>query len=76
MDNDRLIFEKGASGRRCTRFPDPGQPVPEIPEAVRRERPPVLPEVSELELVRHYTGLSQMNFSIDTCFYPLGSCTM
>ena len=76
MDNDRLIFEKGAGGRRCTRFPDPGQPVPEIPEAVRRDRPPVLPEVSELELVRHYTGLSQMNFSIDTCFYPLGSCTM
>jgi len=43
---------------------------------MRREAPPALPEVDELELVRHYTRLSQMNFSIDTTFYPLGSCTM
>ena len=41
-----------------------------------RARPPGLPEVSELDAVRHYTGLSQRNFSIDTHFYPLGSCTM
>jgi glycine dehydrogenase subunit 2 len=45
------------------------------PELLRHE-PPDLPEVSELELVRHYTRLSQANFSIDTHFYPLGSCTM
>ena len=38
--------------------------------------PPLLPEVSELEVVRHFTRLSQLNFSIDTHFYPLGSCTM
>ncbi|EKE00534.1 MAG: hypothetical protein ACD_21C00332G0008 [uncultured bacterium] len=41
-----------------------------------RETPPPLPEVSELEVVRHYTQLSQKNFSVDTHFYPLGSCTM
>ena len=39
-------------------------------------RPPLLPEVSELQAVRHFTRLSQLNFSIDTHFYPLGSCTM
>jgi glycine dehydrogenase subunit 2 len=49
---------------------------PAVPEALRRRRPPVLPEVSELQAVRHFTRLSQLNFSIDTHFYPLGSCTM
>ena len=43
---------------------------------MRRAAPPALPEVSELQVVRHFTRLSQMNFSIDTHFYPLGSCTM
>ncbi len=58
------------------RFPDAGGPAPAIPEEMQRDRPPALPEVSELELVRYYTRISQMNFSIDTSFYPLGSCTM
>jgi glycine dehydrogenase subunit 2 len=48
----------------------------EIPGDQLRTRPPRLPEVSELDAVRHYTRLSQRNFSIDTHFYPLGSCTM
>ncbi len=48
----------------------------DIPEALLREAGPMLPEVSELTVVRHYTRLSQKNFSIDTHFYPLGSCTM
>ena len=48
----------------------------DLPAALRRARPPQLPEVSELEAVRHFTRLSQLNFSIDTHFYPLGSCTM
>ena len=48
----------------------------EIPKAFRRKQRPLLPEVSEMEAVRHYTQLSQKNFSIDTHFYPLGSCTM
>jgi glycine dehydrogenase subunit 2 len=50
--------------------------VADIPAAMLRRRPAALPEVSELEVVRHYTRLSQKNFSIDTQFYPLGSCTM
>lgn len=49
---------------------------PEIPSSLRRTQPTALPEVSELQVVRHYTRLSRKNFSIDTQFYPLGSCTM
>ncbi len=48
----------------------------DIPQTLRRRRAAPLPEVSELQAVRHYTRLSQKNFSIDTHFYPLGSCTM
>ncbi|MDP6039925.1 MAG: aminomethyl-transferring glycine dehydrogenase subunit GcvPB, partial [Candidatus Latescibacteria bacterium] len=76
MDRDLLIFERSASGRRCTTFPKAGESRTAIPEGMRRETPPALPEVGELDLVRHYTALSRMNFSIDTEFYPLGSCTM
>ena len=47
-----------------------------MPEKFRRKRRAELPEVSELQAVRHFTRLSQLNFSIDTHFYPLGSCTM
>jgi len=70
-----LIFELSRSGRGATaQHP----PVAEagIPEQFRRRGRAPLPEVSELQVVRHYTRLSQMNFSIDTQFYPLGSCTM
>jgi len=76
MVKDQLIFERGEAGRRCATFPDPGYCDTPIPEQFRRKTPPALPEVSELELVRHYIALSRMNFSIDTEFYPLGSCTM
>jgi glycine dehydrogenase subunit 2 len=48
----------------------------DLPDQLLRRQPPALPEVSELQAVRHFTRLSQMNFSIDTHFYPLGSCTM
>jgi len=48
----------------------------QLPENVLRKVPPLLPEVSELDVVRYFTRLSQKNFSIDTHFYPLGSCTM
>ncbi len=47
-----------------------------LPPGLRRTEPPRLPEVAELDLVRHYVRLSQLNASIDTHFYPLGSCTM
>jgi glycine dehydrogenase subunit 2 len=72
-----LIFDYGKPGRGAHAQWPPAEPeVPAIPEALRRARRPGLPEVSELDAVRHYTRLSQLNFSIDTHFYPLGSCTM
>lgn len=72
-----LIFEKSRPGRQATaqQVADVALPA-HIPDALRRREPPALPEVSELQAVRHYTRLSQKNFSIDTHFYPLGSCTM
>ena len=74
MSYASLIFERGKAGRRCVRYP--AAKVKGVPETMLRTTPPGLPEVSELELVRHYTSLSHLNFSIDTHFYPLGSCTM
>jgi glycine dehydrogenase subunit 2 len=75
---EKVIFEHSRPGRGATdQFP-PAEPGADsdIPEALRRKTQPLLPEVSELETVRHFTRLSQLNFSIDTHFYPLGSCTM
>jgi glycine cleavage system P protein (glycine dehydrogenase) subunit 2 len=71
-----LIFEKSRPGRRAGRPPRPDLPLPHVPAALRRERPPRLPEVPENEIVRHFTALADRNFGIDTGFYPLGSCTM
>ena len=75
-----LIFEYSRAGRGAhAQWPDvPREPAEGggIPPSLRRLRPPALPEVSELDVIRHYTRLSQLNFSIDTHFYPLGSCTM
>ncbi|HYL01342.1 MAG TPA: aminomethyl-transferring glycine dehydrogenase subunit GcvPB [Steroidobacteraceae bacterium] len=76
---EKLIFEYSQAGRGASdQWPhDPGaQPLADLPAALRRARAPELPEVGELEAVRHFTRLSQLNFSIDTHFYPLGSCTM
>ncbi|HHQ14236.1 MAG TPA: glycine dehydrogenase subunit 2, partial [Chromatiales bacterium] len=71
-----LIFERSRPGRRSRSCaPDTVNPA-QWPASLLRSRPPELPEVSELQVVRHYTRLSQQNFSIDTHFYPLGSCTM
>jgi glycine dehydrogenase subunit 2 len=71
-----VIFEQSRPGRRAfAQAPDIGDGVA-IPDHLRRKERPRLPEVSELQTVRHFTRLSQMNFSIDTHFYPLGSCTM
>jgi len=72
---EKLIFEYSRPGRGA-RAQWPAASTPNVPAALRRQRPPQLPEVSELDVVRHYTRLSQLNFSIDTHFYPLGSCTM
>ncbi len=71
-----LIFEQGKPGRRAAIQAPEGHPVADLPESQLRKTPPALPEVSEMQAVRHYTRLSQKNFSIDTHFYPLGSCTM
>ena len=72
-----LIFEQSRAGRRAlAQAPATSEPSGDIPAELLRESPPLLPEVSEMQAVRHYTRLSQKNFSIDTQFYPLGSCTM
>ncbi len=72
-----LIFEHSAHSRVNTaQMPRNGEEVSDIPEGLLRDTPLGLPEVSEMQVVRHYTRLSQKNFSIDTQFYPLGSCTM
>jgi len=72
-----LIFEKSVKGRRGFRFPNSDVPAKaQIPAKYARKEEARLPEVSELDATRHYTHLSQKNFSIDTHFYPLGSCTM
>jgi glycine dehydrogenase subunit 2 len=73
----KLIYEKSQPGRRSSSVPRHDElPGVEIPEELRRSVPPRLPEVHELELVRHFTELSTRNFGIDNGFYPLGSCTM
>jgi glycine dehydrogenase subunit 2 len=70
-----LVFELSRPGRRAWSLPDPGEDI-EVPEGHRRRQRPRLPEVSELDLVRHFTRLSQRNWAIDVGAYPLGSCTM
>jgi glycine dehydrogenase subunit 2 len=73
----QLIFEKSVQGRSGVRIPLSDVPKAEqFPESLARKEPAGFPEVGELDLVRHYTMLSRRNFSIDTNFYPLGSCTM
>ena len=73
---DQLIFEKSRGGRRAFAQAPAAQAEADIPAALQRDDRPLLPEASELQVVRHFTRLSQKNFSIDTQFYPLGSCTM
>src|SRR3989344_9075318 len=77
---EKLIFEIGSAGRKGYSLPKLDVPDAEIksllPADSLRKKEPELPEVSELDCVRHFTRLSQLNFSIDTNFYPLGSCTM
>ena len=76
---DKLIFELSKEGRRgytlgSSSFAADG--TAGIPAGLRRAEAPMLTQVSEVDVVRHYTNLSQMNFGVDTGFYPLGSCTM
>jgi glycine dehydrogenase subunit 2 len=75
-----LIFDISKPGRRCHRLPAcdvPTKPAADlIPKKYLASSPPPLPEVGEIDLIRHYMNLSARNMSIDTNFYPLGSCTM
>jgi glycine dehydrogenase subunit 2 len=75
-----LLFELSRSGRRCHRLPACDVPAKSaeslLPTSVLADTPPPLPEVAEIDLIRHYVNLSARNMSIDTNFYPLGSCTM
>ena len=76
---DKLIFELSKEGRRGYSLPENrlgGHSIDELPGALRRGSEPLLPQVSEFDVVRHYTNVSNKNFGVDTGFYPLGSCTM
>ena len=74
----KLIFERSHEGRRAYDLPacDAPDAMNEIPEELRAASPLALPELGEVDLVRHYTNLSRRNFGVDNGFYPLGSCTM
>src|SRR5579863_5669850 len=77
--NEGLVFEKSAPGKRAYKMPP--LDVPSVdPKALLREThrndAPELPELSEIEIVRHFTRLSTWNYAIDLGMYPLGSCTM
>ena len=71
------LYDLSSPGRgAAAQFVEAPDAVDDIPAEFLRTEPPLLPEVSELQVVRHFTNLSRRNFSIDTQFYPLGSCTM
>jgi glycine dehydrogenase subunit 2 len=75
----KLIFDKSIPGRRGATLPqlEAGvEPALNIPAACLRQTPAELPELSELDVMRHFTALSSKNFGVDSGFYPLGSCTM
>src|SRR5262245_19007961 len=80
LDPPALLFETSRPGRATAFLPPsdvPDVPLDSlIPTGHLAAAPPPLPELSELDVVRHYTNLSTLNMSIDATFYPLGSCTM
>ncbi len=71
-----LIFEQSRCGRRAMKLEPLDVPEAPLADALCRQSPAELPEVSELDVVRHFTNLSRKNFGVDSHFYPLGSCTM
>ena len=76
---DKLIFELSKEGRKGYTLPEnrlKEYTLASLPEGLKRQQAPELPEVSEFDVVRHYTNISNKNFGVDTGFYPLGSCTM
>ncbi len=73
---EALLFEISSPGRTAYSLPELDVPEAELPQEFLRREAVNLPEISELDLVRHYVRLSQKNYSVDSVFYPLGSCTM
>lgn len=69
------IFELSSPGRQGVRFPASDVPETSLPDQLKREELP-LPEMAELDVVRHFTHISQFNYAVDIGYYPLGSCTM
>src|SRR5580765_5003308 len=74
--NTDLLFEMSHAGRRCHRLPQSDVPATSLPAEFVADQAPPLPEIAEIDLIRHFVNLSKRNMSIDTNFYPLGSCTM
>lgn len=72
----KLIFEKSVPGRRCTILPPCDVDAVSLPESLRRETKPDLPQLSETDISRHYTELCHQVHGVNCGFYPLGSCTM
>ena len=75
-DTSKLLMERSVPGRAGAVLPESDVPPQPLPDAALLRDDLPLPELSEPEVVQYFTGLSQRNFSIDTHFYPLGSCTM
>jgi glycine dehydrogenase subunit 2 len=73
--SEPIIYDLSSPGRTAFNLPEPDVELSKLPEGLVREDLP-LPELSELDVVRHFVRLSQLNHAIDTGFYPLGSCTM
>ncbi len=71
-----LIFDMSKTGRRCAVIPASGVSGYTIPDNFKRANKAELPEIAEVDLVRHYTNLSRKAYGVDNGFYPLGSCTM
>ena len=74
-NEQKTIFELSSAGRRGMRYPECDVPKTELPAGLLRDELP-MPELSEADVVRHFTNLSELNYSLDNGFYPLGSCTM
>jgi len=72
---EKTIFELSSPGRTGVTFPTPDVPAASLPEGLLRSNLP-LPELAEVDVVRHYMHLSKFNYSVDGGYYPLGSCTM
>ena len=71
-----LLMDQSKSGRKAIKVPEAGVKKSELPDSKFLRTELSLPEVGQLDLIRYFTNLSSLNYSIDTNFYPIGSCTM